>query len=109
MSRPARGVLWDWKLRAGYLREVMPLRDLIALAPSPKHVVTIADSDGPELGARLSATSDDPGRALAEAAALGEAGRYVPHIEAIYRLDQAAEAHARSQSGHARGKLVIAI
>ncbi len=86
------------------------LRDLIALAPSPKHVVvTIADPAGPELGARLSATSDDPGRALAEAAALGEAGRYVPHIEAVYRLDQAAEAHARSQSGHARGKLVIAI
>lgn len=85
------------------------LRALIALAPSAEHVVTIADPAGPELGARLSATSDDPGRALAEAAALGEAGRYVPHIEAIYRLDEAAEAHARSQSGHARGKLVIEI
>ena len=45
--------------------------------------------------------------ALVEAAALGAAGAYVPHVEVTYPLDQIGAAHARAESGHARGKLVI--
>ena len=84
------------------------LPDLIKIAPSADDVVTIADPTAQEHGARLSTAPDGPMPAsLVEAATLGAAWSYVPHIEATYPLDQIAEAHARSQADHARGKLVI--
>jgi NADPH:quinone reductase-like Zn-dependent oxidoreductase len=85
------------------------LPDLVKIAPSAGDVVTIADYTAHEHGVRLSATGEEPASALAKAAALGAAGNYVPHIAATYRLDQIAEAHTRSQTGHVRGKLVITI
>ena len=72
-------------------------------------VVTIADYSAHEHGVRLSVTAENPAPALLQAAALGAAGSYVPHIAATYRLDQIAQAHARSQAGHALGKLVIKV
>jgi NADPH:quinone reductase-like Zn-dependent oxidoreductase len=83
------------------------LPDLIKIAPSADDVVTIADPTAQEHGARLSATADKPTSALTEAAALGSVGSYIPHIAATYHLDQIAAAHARSEAGHVRGKLVI--
>ncbi|MFJ3804640.1 NADP-dependent oxidoreductase [Streptomyces sp. NPDC090088] len=85
------------------------LPDLTRIAPSADAVVTIADPTAQEHGVRLSATADDPASAIAEAAALGSAGGYTPHISATYRLARITEAHTRSQVGHARGKLVITI
>ncbi|MFI7635194.1 NADP-dependent oxidoreductase [Nonomuraea sp. NPDC049400] len=86
------------------------LPDLVKIAPAPAAVVSIADPTAPEHGARLSLAPDVATPAsLVEAAGLGAAGAYVPHIEATYLLDQIAQAHARSQAGHARGKLVIKI
>ncbi|WP_084598918.1 zinc-binding dehydrogenase [Actinoplanes subtropicus] len=84
------------------------LPDLIKIAPGAAAVVSIADYTAPEHGARLTAAAEAPAEALAQAAALGAAGRYTPRVAATYGLDQAAEAHAHSQSGHAQGKLVIA-
>jgi len=84
------------------------LPDLVKIAPSAADVVSIADPTAPEHGARLSTAPDDPTPdSLVEAATLGAAGSYVPYVEASYALDQVAGAHARSQAGHARGKLVI--
>jgi NADPH:quinone reductase-like Zn-dependent oxidoreductase len=85
------------------------LPDLIKIAPSPSQVVTIADPTAAEHGARLSGGSEAPAATLAQVSALGAAGSYMPHVAATYRLDQIAEAHARSQAGHARGKLVTTI
>jgi NADPH:quinone reductase-like Zn-dependent oxidoreductase len=72
-------------------------------------VVTIADYTAPEHGVRLTSAADAPAQALAEAAALGAAGGYVPHVAATYRLEQLAEAHVHSQAGRTRGKLVISV
>ncbi len=84
------------------------LPELVKIAPSAGDVVTIADPTAHEYGARLSTAPDQPTPAsLVQAADLGTAGAYVPYIEATYTLDQVAEAHARSQAGHARGKLVV--
>jgi NADPH:quinone reductase-like Zn-dependent oxidoreductase len=83
------------------------LPDLVKIAPTANDVVTIADPTAAEQGARLSAGSQTPAPALAQAAALGAAGSYTPRVTATYRLDQAAEAHTRSQAGHTSGKLVI--
>ncbi len=46
---------------------------------------------------------------LAAIAALIDAGHVTPHVEAVYPLAQAAEAQARSQAGHVRGKLVLCV
>ena len=85
------------------------LPDLIKIAPAASQVVTIADPSAPEHGARLAAASDDPAANLAKVAAHGADGSYVPQVAATYRLDQLAEAHARSQAGHTRGKLLVTI
>jgi NADPH:quinone reductase-like Zn-dependent oxidoreductase len=85
------------------------LPDLIKIAPGAGDVVTIADYTAPEHGVRLTSVADAPAQALAEAAALGAAGSYVPHVAATYPLDQLAEAHTHSQGGHTRGKLVISL
>ena len=83
------------------------LPELVKIASGEDRVVTIADYTAQQLGVRLSVTADSPAPALAEAAALGAAGAYFPHLAATYRLDQIADAHARSQAGHVQGKLVI--
>jgi NADPH:quinone reductase-like Zn-dependent oxidoreductase len=46
-------------------------------------------------------------RILRELAALVEAGQLMPYIEHHFNLETVAEAHAQSQSGRTRGKIVI--
>lgn len=46
---------------------------------------------------------------LAHLAALAEAGQFRPVIDSVYPLDRAAEAHARVETGHKRGNVVLAI
>lgn len=46
---------------------------------------------------------------LAGAGAFGEQGRYVPRIEQSYPLEEIAKAHAHSERGHVRGKIVVTI
>jgi NADPH:quinone reductase-like Zn-dependent oxidoreductase len=36
-------------------------------------------------------------------------GRLRPNVEAVYPLEQAAEAHERLEQGHVRGKLVLTV
>jgi NADPH:quinone reductase-like Zn-dependent oxidoreductase len=40
---------------------------------------------------------------------LVQEGRLKPHVEAVYPLERAAEAHERLESGHVRGKLVLSL
>ncbi|WP_432837239.1 NADP-dependent oxidoreductase [Dactylosporangium sp. CA-092794] len=84
--------------------------DLITLTPAPAAVVSIADFDAPRLGARV--TDGSEGRAwqtLAEAAALFAEGRFTMPVERTFPLAEAAAAHDLSESGHVRGKVVLAL
>src|SRR5262249_44756127 len=49
------------------------------------------------------------GAELEKITALIEAGKLRPLIEKVFALDQIAEAHRLSESGHVRGKLVISM
>jgi NADPH:quinone reductase-like Zn-dependent oxidoreductase len=47
------------------------------------------------------------GKQLAEIAALADAGKLKPFVEATYPLAEAAKAHEHVQSGRTRGKVVL--
>jgi NADPH:quinone reductase-like Zn-dependent oxidoreductase len=85
-----------------------PIEDLIALAPEPAQVLSIANFSAAEAGARVSGGSSDsqPEKALAEAAELLESSKLVIKVQ-TFPFSRAAEAYAQSQSGHSRGKLVL--
>jgi NADPH:quinone reductase-like Zn-dependent oxidoreductase len=36
-------------------------------------------------------------------------GTLKPHVEEVYPLERAAEAHERLEAGHVRGKLVLSV
>lgn len=83
--------------------------DLITLTGDPAKVVTIADFSAGELGAILS-TGDTPAvHALDEVSRLVDDGRFTVVVEDILPWTDAGAAHERSQAGHVRGKLVLAI
>lgn len=85
---------------------------LVELTGSADRVVTIADYAGAqETGVEFSGGMG-PTRAwhaLAEAAALIEAGRFRLPVAQTFPLADIAEAHRISESGHPRGKLVLII
>jgi NADPH:quinone reductase-like Zn-dependent oxidoreductase len=84
-----------------------PLPELVALAPEPSRVITIANYDTEGTGVRLTTGGEgDPQAALAEAAHLLEQSRLVIKVQ-TFPLDRAVEAHRTSQAGHIRGKLVL--
>jgi NADPH:quinone reductase-like Zn-dependent oxidoreductase len=61
-------------------------------------------------GKRLSMTQVKPrGGELEKISALIEAGKIRPVVEKVFALEQIAEAHRRSETGHVRGKLVMKI
>ena len=85
-----------------------PIEDLIAIAPEPAQVVSIANFKADEAGARVTGGSADsqPEKALAEAAELLESSKLVIKVQ-TFPFSRAAEAYSQLQSGHARGKLVL--
>jgi NADPH:quinone reductase-like Zn-dependent oxidoreductase len=88
------------------------LRALVDLAGSPDHVVTIADYAGAqEAGATFSGGMGAARavHALAEIGDLIEAGRFTLPVTQTFPLDQIAEAHRVSETGHVRGKLVLLV
>lgn len=85
---------------------------LVELTGSPEHVVTIADYAGAqETGVEFSGGMgpERAWHALAEAAALIEAGRFRLPVAQTFPLADIAEAHRISESGHPRGKLVLIV
>ena len=49
------------------------------------------------------------GDELRELAELVQGGKLRPHIEEVFPLERAAEAHERLEGGHVRGKLVLTV
>ena len=87
---------------------------LVELAGGPEHVVTIADYAGAEVtGVRFSGGADPATvralHALKDIGELIEAGRFTLRVAQTFPLDQIADAHRLSESGHARGKLVLLV
>ena len=90
------------------------LPGLVELAGGPEHVVTIADYAGAEAtGVRFSGGADPATvralNALKDIGELIEAGRFTLRVAQTFPLDQIAEAHRLSETGHARGKLVLLV
>jgi NADPH:quinone reductase-like Zn-dependent oxidoreductase len=86
-----------------------PADDLLALVDTPSQVVSIANYGLAERGAQVTGGADaprDPQAALGEIAALLGTGKLRIPVE-VLRLDQAAQAQARSADGHVKGKLVL--
>jgi NADPH:quinone reductase-like Zn-dependent oxidoreductase len=85
---------------------------LVELAGGAEHVITIADYQGSqETGVAM---TGGPGterawHALKEIGALIEAGRFSLPVAQTFPLDQIAEAHRLSETGHVRGKLVLLV
>ena len=85
-----------------------PIDDLIAIAPEPAQVVSIANFKADEAGARVTGGSADsqPEEALAQAADLLQSGQLVIKVQ-TFPFSRAAEAYQQNQSGHIRGKVVL--
>lgn len=85
---------------------------LVELTGGPDRVVTIADYPGAEAtGVKFSGGpgSERAWQALGAATELIEAGRFSLPVAQTFPLDQIAEAHRRSETGHVRGKLVVLV
>jgi NADPH:quinone reductase-like Zn-dependent oxidoreductase len=85
---------------------------LVELTGGPEHVVTIADYQGAqETGVRMTGGPDTERawHALGEIGALIEAGRFSLPVAQTFPLEQIAEAHRLSESGHVRGKLALLV
>jgi NADPH:quinone reductase-like Zn-dependent oxidoreductase len=84
-----------------------PLADLVSLVPKASQVVTIAQYNVGDSAVQLTTgRSEHATQALAETAGLLEQSKLVIKIQ-TFPFDRAAEAHAISQDGHLRGKLVL--
>ncbi|GAA1246395.1 NADP-dependent oxidoreductase [Kitasatospora nipponensis] len=84
------------------------LEDLVAIAGTPDHVLTIADFGAGRLGVRTTAEAQ-AFHALPRAARLVEEGKYAVRIAAVHPFTEAAEAHRLSQHGHAAGKIILRV
>jgi NADPH:quinone reductase-like Zn-dependent oxidoreductase len=85
---------------------------LIELTDGPDDVVTIADYQGAqETGVRFSGGlgSKRAWHALTLASELAQAGSLSLPVAETFPLDEIAQAHERSETGHVRGKLVLLV
>lgn len=83
------------------------LDDLLALAPRPQDVVTIANFTAANRGARVTTGGGDPAAALAQVAALAGSGYFTLRIAGVFGYDEAAAAHRLAESRTASGKIVM--
>ena len=84
------------------------LPDSIELRGGKSRVVTIADPEAYELGIPFSGGSDRDAGALAEVAHQAADGRLRLAVR-TFPLEEASDAHAAVDSGHARGKTVLLV
>ncbi len=85
-----------------------PAADLLALAPTPSQVVSIANFAVADSGIRITSGGDDsrPAEALALVADLLVSNDLVVKFQ-TFPFTRAREAYELSRSGHVRGKLVL--
>lgn len=85
---------------------------LVELAGGPEHVVTIADYEGAQsTGVTMTGGPGSPRawHALGEIGELIAAGRFSIPVAQTFPLEQIAEAHRLSETGHVRGKIVLLV
>lgn len=85
------------------------LDDLLALAPRPRDVVSIANFTAGSRGARVTQDRGDARAALTQVAALVAAGRFTLRVSHSFDLAQAALAHRLVESRSAAGKIVLLV
>ena len=91
------------------------LPELVKLAGDASRVVTVADLGGAAHGVHMSRSGGGPGadpqalHGLAIAAGLAGQGRFRVPVAGVWPLEQAARAHELSETGHARGKIVLTL
>ena len=85
------------------------LAELGGLVDDPAQVVSVADFDAPELGARAVRNEPRAIGALETVARLHADGRYRVGVGRVVPLEDAATAHRLSAAGHVRGKVVIEV
>ena len=83
------------------------LEESVALAGGKERVVTIADPAAFEMGVTFTGSSTADSGALADLLAQRARGELTTTVSRVFRLDEAAQAHALSESGRAGGKLVL--
>lgn len=83
--------------------------ELVGLTGDPHRVLTLVDFGAAELGVQVSDGSEPAGPALEEVAELVARGRFRVVLDEVLPWTSVAQAHARSQEGHARGKLVLRV
>lgn len=88
-----------------------PIETLTGLVSVPTQVVSIANFDAAEAGARVtsSPSEGDPQAALEEVAGLYAGGALQIPVQAVFPLAEGAAAHRLSETGHVRGKLVLTV
>ncbi len=84
------------------------LRSIAGLVKDPAKLISSADRTVSELGGELVHREHTP-RVLDELAGLVAAGKLDPHVNDVLAFDDAANAIASVESGHAQGKVVIRI
>jgi NADPH:quinone reductase-like Zn-dependent oxidoreductase len=85
---------------------------LVELAGGPEHVVTIADYEGAQRTGVAMTGGPDSQRAWHALGEIGEligAGRFSLPIAQTFPLEDLADAHRLSETGHVRGKLVLLV
>lgn len=85
---------------------------LVQLTGDPEHVVTIADQQAAQaLGVQATGGSNSPRAwyALAQVTELIEAGTFSLPVAQTFSMDEIADAHRLSETGHVRGKLIVLI
>ena len=55
------------------------------------------------------ATNEQPGEELTKLGQLFDSGALKMQVEAVFPLEQAAQALKRSETGHARGKIIVQV
>lgn len=83
--------------------------ELVELTGDPRRVVTIADFGAGDLGVQVSSGGRPAAYALEEVVGLVAEGRLRVVLDDVLPWTEVAEAHARSERGHARGRTVLRV
>jgi NADPH:quinone reductase-like Zn-dependent oxidoreductase len=85
------------------------IAELIELTGEPTKVLSIADFSAPALGAQVSSNAQGQVAAYDEAVRLFEAGSFSLAVTQTFPMEKASDAQAASDTGHARGKIVVTV
>ena len=86
-------------------------RDAIALRGGPDRIVTLADMEAPALGIAFAAGNPFAltAETLPPVVDLAAGGGFAVAIDRVFPFDAIPAAHALSEGGHLRGKIVVAV